>query len=386
VVVAIVVTALIWALTTPTTHEGGWDADGRHYAAMAGVEGFSSHIGKVGPWCYRVLTPAIVELLPVEPMVGFTLVTFVANVANLVLLDLLLLAAGISGHRARLLALGLWATSFWTLRFSFFSPAYIDAPTTTVLLAGLVLALRHRWLPSLLVFTLGVLQKESLAAFALAPAVMVWQDHQLGRFHRRLVALGFGVAPLAVAWGIREAIDAPGFSTWTVVDGELRALASAAGMLDLTAAAFAGLGLLPAVVLIGWRSVLGLGRRHEGLAVAAVVAASTVVGGVDKSRPFLYLLPLVLLVAADLVERWKTPHRGLWLWCTTCVVGQAALAGLFEPTPSFELFLTRFVPEHADFAAHRPFLVAAVALNVVVVVTGLGIRGRRDEGTEGPRD
>lgn len=378
VVVAVVVTALMWAATTPTTHEGGWDADGRHYAAMAGVEGFSIHIGQVGPWCYRILTPAIVALLPLEPMGGFTLVTFVANVANLVLLDLLLLGAGISGRRARLVALALWTTSFWTLRFSFYSPAYIDAPTITVLLAGLVLALRRRWFGCLLVFTVGVLQKESLAAFALAPAVMVWQDQHLGWFHRRLVALGFGVAPFAVAWAIRWAIDAPGFSTWTVLQGELRALASAAGMLDLTAAMFAGLGLLPAVVLVGWRSVLGLGRRHAGLAVAAVVAASTVVGGVDKSRPFLYLLPLVLLVAADLVERWKPPHRGLWLWCTVCVVGQAALAGLFDPTPSFELFLTRFVPEHADFAAHRPSLVAAVALNVVVLVAGVWIRRERD--------
>jgi len=148
-------------LTTPITEKNsGFDSDGQRYAAMAGELSLSPDLALQAPYCYRILTPYLASLLPLDTISNFRVLAFLSNVLSLYILYQILSTIGFE-IRSRVLGVLLYSGSFWTLRFSFYSPTYIDYLTQLLLLLIIFFSLNRRYI--LLVFTLaiGAIQKES---------------------------------------------------------------------------------------------------------------------------------------------------------------------------------------------------------------------------------
>ncbi|MBN2054535.1 hypothetical protein JW905_06410, partial [bacterium] len=61
----------VYAVTPVTTHNDGFDSDGRFYAAMARGPFSNDPMTRNPPFCWRVLAPCIVHLLPWDTLDGF---------------------------------------------------------------------------------------------------------------------------------------------------------------------------------------------------------------------------------------------------------------------------------------------------------------------------
>jgi hypothetical protein len=62
---------------------GGFDFDGVFYGAMAGGPIIDPPYAHVPPWCFRILTPALVRALPWNTLASFRAVAFASTVALL---------------------------------------------------------------------------------------------------------------------------------------------------------------------------------------------------------------------------------------------------------------------------------------------------------------
>src|SRR5580765_7542629 len=93
-VLALVLTAVVFATTPVTTNNAGFDFDGLFYAAMAGSPGVMPALAHVAPWCYRIVTPFLVSRLSWETLTGFRVVAFASDVVSLVTLFLILRRLG----------------------------------------------------------------------------------------------------------------------------------------------------------------------------------------------------------------------------------------------------------------------------------------------------
>ncbi|RME00448.1 MAG: hypothetical protein D6812_09760, partial [Deltaproteobacteria bacterium] len=142
-------TTTIFFLTTPITpSNGGYDSDGLVYGVMAGAPLLppqeAAYVRRMAPWCYRIVSPAIASLLPFDPLTNFRVMAFLANFSSLLLLFRILRRLAFSRFLS-VVGLLFYAGSFWTLKFSFYSPAYIDDETQFFLLLLIDATLSRRW-------------------------------------------------------------------------------------------------------------------------------------------------------------------------------------------------------------------------------------------------
>jgi len=358
------------SLTTPLIpRAGGWDTDGRIYGAMR--EAFRSDrpladlpipvVGTPagptqGPWTRRVLTPWLASLLPFDPITSFRVLGLASNWASLVLVYAIARGAGLA-PRIAVLAQLLYSGVFWTLKFSWYSPGYIDSQTQLFLLAALALVGAGRWLWLGPVLALGVLQKESALAM-----VVVAVFEFLRRTRPRSLAAAAPLAamvgfPVAALWAVAAVIPAPESGPADALLVNLRTAAAPSRWPALAAACFSGLGILPLVILhapgASWRSLRA--RPHWLLWLA--LAAGLLFGGSDKARLFLYALPVCAWLGA-LAMRPEGPDgasssspaweaRRWWIWVGLTLAIHFELGHHFARLTSFDAYLDRMVPMHA---------------------------------------
>jgi hypothetical protein len=357
-------TIAIFVTTPLTENNGGLDSDGVFYAAMAGMEGIDARGTQVAPWCYRVLTPALVALLPFETLLAFRVLVFISSYLSLVLLYLLIRRTKVS-HPAALLAMVWYAGIFWTLKFSFYSPAYIDFQTQFLLLSILLGIVSRKWWIVVLLIGIGTLQKESL--LLLSPVAWV----HYARFHGWRTARSLRYAALlvvlpTVAWlAARSAVEPINeYSSLGVLVSTLQTSLDPAIWPRFTIAIFSGLGMLPLVVLANARRSLELLRRNPLWATLLALGALMLLGGVDKSRLFLYSAPaLIWLVARITDDALEQGRKAQWVSLAAALVLHLYLGHLFSPMGSFADYLNRMVPMHAP----GPLTPTVVRLGAVVL-------------------
>ena len=377
-------TAAVFVTTPLTTSNAGFDFDGMFYAAMAGSPRVKPALAHVAPWCYRIATPALVSRLPWDTLTSFRSVAFTANVASLVLLFLILRALGVT-ERSSWLGVTLYASVFWTLKFSFYSPAYIDAETQVFLLAIILLSIQGRYLALVPVLMLAVLQKESLAAFSVFAATALVRQHR-GRLSASdgLLAAALVAAPLATFAILRALVPArESLDTFAETRAQIRLLTTPGFWPMFVQSLFSGLGLLAIVLAIrprGW--VKFMRERYEWI-VYSMIALALLLGGRDKGRLFLYLLPAAVicsLVAIDELTAATAGRREL-VWIAVLLVLHAYIGNYLTPMGTFDDYLAKLVPEHSE-GRYLPYLAHNLALaGVFVILTLAWMRSNRTSDT-----
>jgi hypothetical protein len=370
----LVVTA-IWLGTGLVERNRGFDSDGVSYAAMAGEPTLPAAAARVAPYCWRVLTPFLASLLPLPTLAAFRALAFASDVASLVLLGLLLERLRFS-RRVTALGVLLYAGVFWTVKFSFYSPAYIDFQTQLLLLAVLYAVESRRFaiLPPLL--AVAVLQKET--ALVALPFVALAYASQHG--WRPARSLGYLVAlaamPVLALGAVRLAIQPLHDNTVAGASGRIVAQLLSADFAPRFALATAsGLGVLPLVIAVRARAARAFLREHPHWWWWVIAAPALLFGGVDKSRLFLHALPLAVVLASSGIQSLARERRGVVVWALATLGVQLYLGHHLEPLASYADYVARLVPEHAPGGTWRePALATALALAGWLAATLLWLR------------
>ena len=339
-------------LTTPVTeHNRGFDSDGRFYAAMADNDLFCSGMTNAAPWCYRVLTPGLAGTLPWSTLDNFRFIAFASSVSSLFILYLLLEKLGFA-RNTRLFGLMLYAGVFWTLKFSFYSPAYIDHMTQMFLLLILFLTVSRRYLLLIPVLTIASLQKESLAVYSLFAVAHLSGNINGAQSRTRIAAWSAAIIlpPAAALLLIRQFIPADAPFDFFMIHNQAGLLLNPRFWPRLALAVFSGLGLIPFIALLRPRSWTGFLSANREWLLLLVTAATFLLGGCDKARLFLYALPFALVLALCAVEdiggrSGVSPRFVVWTGLT--LILHYYMGNHLTPIGTFSDYLTKLVPTYA---------------------------------------
>jgi hypothetical protein len=340
----------VW-LTTPLIESNrGLDNDGVLYAAMAQRATHPDDPNAFfAPWCWRVLTPFLASLLPFDLLGNFKVLAFVTNWLSLLLLYGLLRRLD-RPPKVALLGVMLYAGVFWTVKFSFYSPTYIDVQTQTFLLAVLYLMVSRLYWPLPLLLTLGVLQKESL--LLLAPVVYVHRGRQEGWFRGKplLLLITLLLLPLGALWWVRSAIPAGNlYSPLNAYLGNLTEQTTSMRFWPrFVLEIFSGLGILPVLLLYRAKEAGNFLHSHPEWAMQMVIGTLLLFGGEDKGRLFLFMLPALIVTATFLLEPLLSdPTWSVRLWLGVTLVLHFYLGHHLTPMGTVAQYHERLVPLHS---------------------------------------
>ncbi len=163
-------------LLTPVWH-GGYDA--RFYRAMA-VEPFSSApAARTAPYCWRILPPTLVYLIPLPVETAWPLLNFAA-----IFLSALLLFRILEGESGSLTAAAagvfFYLFSWVNVRFAFFYPCQTDSAYYLILVLAFFALLRRKDALFFVALCLGALTREYF--LALIPAYYLSRRERTGLF------------------------------------------------------------------------------------------------------------------------------------------------------------------------------------------------------------
>ena len=287
---------LLYVATGITPAYDGRGHDGRFYTAMARDEIRSEPFIPIAPYCYRLLTPALVSQLPGPVVRRFRVLDLIVWIAALLAWHLLARRTGLSPGQSTFGGLIL-ASCAWGPMSSFYNPCYVDPLMYLFIFIGLNLILSGRtvWLAVLL--GVAMLQREQCAILWVCALVNDMQTH--GRSKRLVVRYGAMLAMCAAVYvAIRWAVPpietttpspplvAAAVVRWLLTDpGYL--LKSALGILYAL-----GLPLLGFVILPGARRYV---RAHRWAGFYLILAGLSVLGGSDKARLVFLAQPVLIL-------------------------------------------------------------------------------------------
>ncbi len=369
-VLAVILVSAVFITTPVIDHGLGFDSDGRMYGVMAGSHLFPSSMANQAPWCYRVLTPYLAHLLPWDTLQNFRFLAYVSTLLSLCLLFLIFRRVRFSSELS-ILGVLLYAGVFWTVRFSFYSPAYIDYQTQLFLLLIIYLTITEHYVILLPALVLSALQKESLAAYALFSAL------HLVRCRRNRSGLLLGVAvislivlPLGSVLLVRYLVPAENTMNSTLaLLKEISRLREPGFWVILWQACFSGLGLLPVILVIQHGPWIGFLRRHVEWIIYFLISILFLFGGIDKSRLFLYSLPMVILLGMHVLAGLAAMVEGrrFLAWALIMVLLQFFMGGYLTPMGTFSGYLAKMVPEHSG-GLFIPFLIRNCLIAVAFFV------------------
>lgn len=276
------------------------------------------------PFCYRILSPALVSLFAkARPVAGFLMLSFVGQWIAAALLWLLLRRLGVSPWLAAL-GVALHLTSFWGPRFAFWSPCHPETTSLIITLALLLSITSHvHWLTAVLL-AVGALQREQILTLALFQALWLWREGRrpLKAFalaallvlpgFLMLLALRIAIEPIN-SFNLLDTIRFYSAQRWDhIVESHgIYIVRFLVGVLHT-------LGALPFLILLGgktlWRD---LKREWPWWGMVAVTLVLVWTGGVDCERRAYYALPLIL---APLLANWQITRRtaALMIWALVC--------------------------------------------------------------------
>ncbi len=388
----LLLSALVWLATPRTEENGGFDSDGIHYGAMALADARLDELARTAPFCYRVLTPwlarQVAPWLPDEGrtpahriLAAFTLIAFASNVVTLAALYSILRAAGLH-PTARVGGVLLYAGVFWTLKFSYYSPAYVDHQAQMFAVVALALAVRSRYLLLPLWLALAVVQKE--ATLYVLPAILLHYARAARSSTRTLI--GWSVAMTLVPAMARilvqneiQPVNRYSFaSVWLEM---LRTQLADPGFWPwLAAAAFSGLGILPVLVLSNAGAAWRFLRQRPHWGALLLCGLPLLFGAYEKARYFLFLLLPLAVVAGVLIHQRFAAGDGwrAWVWLGSAVLAHLYLGHHLEPMGSFEAYLDRMVPIRPEPGVAVAALIRGAGVSATWWLLSWAISTRRD--------
>jgi hypothetical protein len=384
VVVPLVLLGVAWITTPHTELNNGLETDGIFYLAMArNVDPVASHSA---PMAYRVLTPLMTRAFPGNGLTPFSLLSFVCNWATLALLHAVLRRSSVS-QRGAVIGVLLYAGVFWSLKYSYYSPALVDFQTQLFLVGILYLMLRRWWWAIPPAIALGVAQKESILAMAAVVAAYHAITVRTTLIRRLAYVAALFVPGVIVYLALRAAItplkDYP--SGVSLMIDQTKFWLNPRRWNVLFLCIFSGLGLLP-VLIIALRHVIPirydppfggeLGRERRDWRgdlhwyVMIAVGAVLLVGGLAKSRLFLYMLPAVVVLVSRALDRWtEDASRAVWVALGAVLVVHFAFGNWFMPVGNYQTYLRHLNPEFSPKLGAEPYVrtFALLAAGVVAV-------------------
>lgn len=374
VVVAILVVAVSGALVRQ--HEGYVSlpntccADHQYYLAMAGGLPDHAQASRESPFAYRVLSPAIVRLLPFSARTGFRILTVTALTGSAMLLFLLLRSMGFDNVRA---ASGIlvFGSLYWLVEFTQVDYALVD-PLSFLLFAAVLLAL-YRQLA--VAFTAGLLalavaNKESGLILVLVALVYLWRTRLLNRW---TVSLVVGI-PVITFLGLHVLIHAEG--AYSPVDALREIMSSRYGsggtaLSDLRSYFIPTWGPMLLIVAAQPQNLLRFVRLYPELAVLFVGAHAQILFANDTSRLLVLAYTAVIPVVVFCLT--AALHRRWLVFFAAAVV--AVLQGLyFEFT---RVSVAVFVTARPDFDLGMRDFEGRMMLAMSVLAVGLGLAALR---------
>ena len=354
------------ALTTPqTTLQHGYDSDGRSYAAMAGASDVDPERGRAAPFLWRVLSPFVASMLPGPFLFRFRAMAFLSNWATLALLFSLLHTL-VGSITLAAIGVALYGGVFWTLKFSWYSPFYVDYQTQMFLVLITLLAVRERFVVIPFVVAVAVLQKESLLLAGAFSIACFGRKHP-GAALKTLAYAAAVLVPAVAVLALLRLLERPTSHYWTI--SEAFAVLSAKSALGqrLALSFVSGLGILGVFALCYARALWTFFKERWEWGLYALLSCLSLLGGVDKARLFLYLLvPLTVATTFVLRARLSAPPDQLEVgWLALTLLCHLWLGHYLSPMGTSSDYLNRMVPEWApswppsDYIAQVAVVLAA---------------------------
>lgn len=352
--VAIFLVTVVQLCTPQTVHYSGLGFDGEIYASIADPSLFSDIHRTASPWCWRVLSPYLISLLPFETFEAFRINAWLSAVVVLALLGPVLSTFGFSAREV----IGgqlLYAGSYYSVKFFLHNPGYLDNHTQIVVLLTMLLLERKRTLLLAPLLTLGVLQKES--TLLLAPAVVI-ALLRLRPLPYVTISSSLVAPTLMLIW-VRRSIYTP-----MSYSSARAAFIAAAGFLNpelwspYALSLLKSLGLVPFIVALAPQPFIELLRKKPEYRIMAILSAVQILGGVDKGRLLLPLLPILTAGALHSLRILRTHSSSYYrLWLAATVVVHLWIGHhLTSPSPQWEYL--SMVPEHYPIHEYGPLWIS----------------------------
>ena len=259
------------------------------------------------PFCYRLLGPYLVGLLPLPEPSGFYLLTALAAIALALSLPSLLQEDGLSPAVAWLTtALLLWNRNL--LGYSLWNYFQVNDTLSLLYLVWLLRALRQgRWASFSIVLLLGALTRETALLMLPTAAAYLWEKRAS---RREWGSLGGAVLPALAAAALLRALIAPagGPSLWEALRLWGGKVLRPESWFRLLINPYLPLSLLP--LLFVPRTVAFFRERRHLLLLLLLVYGSTLLGqNMERlvAPAFVVFYPLIgHLVQEGLGDRWDT--------------------------------------------------------------------------------
>ena len=346
----------------------GFEADGLVYGAMAGARYPDIQIPEGAPWRYRVLTPFLVSLLPWSVLQNFLVLAFVSNVLSLFVL-LLILKRYVFSDELCLIGLLLYGGVFWALKFSFYSPAYIDFQTQLFLLVIIYLTITKRYILLVPALILSVLQKESLAIYSLFSVIHLLRNHY-HRINTRtvLIAVSIVVPPVFTLFLVRFVIHVEGGYGPTVFLYWMSKMIEYRFWPKFSQAVFSGLGFIPALLVVRYGPWAKFLRKNFEWIIYFLISIFFLFGGIDKARLFLYMVPLAVILSLQVIQEYKSmvSNARFYVWVSLTLLFHCFIGGYLSPMGSFSNYLAKLVPMHSGWS-FLPFLYRNLAAALIFI-------------------
>jgi hypothetical protein len=134
-------------------------------------------------------------------------------------------------------------------------------------------------------------------------------------------------------------------------------------------AIFSGLGILPLVILSHFRWALTYIRQHLHWLAMIGIGTFLLLGGQDKARLFLHMLPAVVVVAVAVVRdlQLRLPKAYFIAWLSMVLSLHFFIGHHFSAFKDFNAYLHRMVPEHSYTAGAQGFTRVALTLTLFLI-------------------
>jgi hypothetical protein len=343
--------AAIWFSTPVTSHGDGLDSDGVYYAAMTLRDPRFEDLASTAPYCWRPLTPWMASFVaPADPsrlVPTLRALNVVSAWVSLATLHALLRRIGLSGFGSFIGVL-LYAGVFWTVKFSFFSPAYVDHASMALLMLALLATAAQCWWLAALVVTIAAFQKESILAVVPMLIAWRWRFDGLRTIRGRLWCAVTVLAPLSVVTAIRIAITPSNdYSAWSMMRAVVATQIPDPQFWKLLLPELSvALGAMLFVLLAYARPCAILLRENPQWAVMLIVGLPLAFAGLEKARLLLPLVPACIFLSATLLDRaWQDGFAGR-AWVVLTLLIHFYLGHHLESMSSIDEYFTRMTPLH----------------------------------------
>lgn len=323
--IPILLTAFYGLVTPLTNLNGGLSHDGQFYAAMVNSDAVNPFFLNHPPYCWRVLSPLLASLLPFSPLESLEVVHVTATLLTLLLVVAVLRELRFS-TRTVIAGTLLYGTLFFGAQSAFYTPAMIDPLSHFFVWLTIFLTARKLYTTVLGVIFVGAFQREAI--LLLSPILYLMKAERESDYQKNLLYLAALIVSALIPSALMQLLVPTSIPYHPEAVLRLTFLKQF-GDLDFyprfIIAFFSGLGVLPLLLLSFPKATLKIFRKHPSLPAFVIVGVVQLLGGTDKGRLFMAMVPGLVLTSAFLMEEKSRADSLFFSWIFTVVSVQFVL-------------------------------------------------------------